>query len=262
MVKSQILKTSNSEVVVSWKDNSKSVEDFVHEIKGLTEISVATFLSYCEFLEGAEENWDFSFAVELALLCRRATPIGIDESSKAVEFLRVLTEFYTRWIKKCSYKTKRLTFNREVNDLLHRLIGVGAIQWTESDIQTILFLFEGVYAVDCRNLEMSSLKVYNLFLGELAKRYEVDLKLKYLLDPHLVVVDLPPSESGAFNQIMKGLVDDIELYVPVPDNVCAKPFAWSFSTADQALHFIKVLKGAIPDLCLLYYQTLGPVAVY
>ena len=82
----------------------------------------------------------------------------------------------------------------------------------------------------------------------------------------LVVIDLQSTNEADVQQAVNNLPQHVipvsGVPLPQPDNVTAVPVAWSFEEENHALWFCGYLKGRIPEVRIMVYNTMGAVAHY
>lgn len=243
--------------------NLSRANEIGKEIDMKESLNAQELIEYGAMLGPVREAWDFEIAMPLANLISRVTVEDAITSDEALNLISQFEEFRHEWNQKCPVKTDILHLTSEVEEELRRLVAKGAVKWDEADRQIILNLLGRVRIAIPQGGSM--IETYFNFLDQLHIRYSMDLKLKYLLDPYLVVVDLPEMNAVTINAAITSLVGNpnpSSAVLPGKDNASDNPFAWSFATFDQANWFMGYLKGRIPTIQLLFYRTDGPGLQY
>jgi hypothetical protein len=230
-------------------------------------MTLEELLDYYAYLGPDQSKWNFAIAMELGLFFSRGTMEDIKERELINNYIKIrqmLAAFTNEWLHKCSRKTRKQPYDLEFHTFLDNMVQKGAENWTEDDTKEIVRVFDDICGVEFNGDGVSGgLHTYNLFQQELLKRYVIDPKLKYYLDPEVVVVDLPETHAAAINAAIAAFIPNPSLAaLPNKDNISSNPFVWSFGTFAEANWWMGYLKGRIPTANLMYFVSAAPVSNY
>lgn len=106
--------------------------------------------------------------------------------------------------------------------------------------------------------------LYLSFQAQLAQLFTINPSVKYALDPTLVIADLQSAAVGdialALNALPQHLAPAGLGPIPPADNETQVPTMWSFQVRADALWFCGYLRGRIPGIQLVLYETVAPAA--
>jgi hypothetical protein len=255
-LKSKKMKLSGKkkELVQRLVDPFPSIKDVFAELKMARRVSVEDKSRWSEKIE---------LAFEIHPVFGSCSVDGLALSPEGMKLWENLIVFTSEWKRKCQPKTTVLKWNSGFAASLDRLVNIKAECWNQEDKKEILEMFCEVRLVDMRDGDGSNPGIYSRFQSELLRAFAVDLEFKLLMDPEVVVVDLPETNAARINEAIAAFVPvPILAVVPAKDNPSTNPFVWSFANFDEANHWIAFLKGRINGIRCLQYTTAGPGALY